>query len=766
MDRRSLFAILALAAAAPPVRAQCPDGSPPPCRGMARPAIVRANPPLNANAWIVVPFGNVTKSPELEWLRDASVNLLSLDMSRWTDVSVVPDKRVGDLVRELPPARSEGALTLNDGMALARRAGAGMLVMGDVIRFGRGARIVANVFDVRTGARIRSATQQAGDQDSLLAAFAPLARAVLSVPPPPDARTGDLGTQSLAAYQAYLVGVKALHRFDLVGARQHLTRALGLDSMFALAHLQYALMLNWGDLSARARAEATAHARAAKRLGANLPRRERALVDAGVAITNSPPDYAKLCEIARPLAAQDSTDIQAVFLLGECSYRDDVVLTSATDSTTGSYRGNWNTAIKAFTRVIELDPTYLGAFERSFEILQRGQRSVACDAAIAGVGCLRWTSYVLRVGDTLQTVPVRVPSAAAVAQRDRFRREAPRRANIAHADRIAEAWVAADPGSQGASFAAARVKLLRGDLDGADAYLSQLSQRATTDNLPALRLLLEFAGKRGRGAAARALFDSLVKAVPDSPATDVLRGGIELMFGRFARLDRGFAVAAARYGPDAVTYARHAPRTLLGIASPDMARDEAAFFASLSTAGCDENCRLSTVQATLAYGLHMPNGEWSMLVGNRYTDGRLDAARALAIGDSGQLRRAAMSMDSLARVAVSGYTLDPFSVIAADAYLALRDSASALRMARFFVDESMAQMSAGSYFISGFEPLNGAALWPRMMLMRADLAAAAGQRAEARQWYASVLDLWADADAEMLPVVSRIRRSLAALGPS
>jgi len=63
-----------------------------------------------------------------------------------------------------------------------------MLVMGDVFKLGRGARLVATVFDVKSGAKIRSATQQAAEQDSLLTAFGPLARGVLAVPPPTDAK--------------------------------------------------------------------------------------------------------------------------------------------------------------------------------------------------------------------------------------------------------------------------------------------------------------------------------------------------------------------------------------------------------------------------------------------------------------------------------------------------------------------------------------------------------------------------------------------------
>ena len=51
-----------------------------------------------------------------------------------------------------------------------------------------------------------------------------------------------------------------------------------------------------------------------------------------------------------------------------------------------------------------------------------------------------------------------------------------------------------------------------------------------------------------------------------------------------------------------------------------------------------------------------------------------------------------------------------------------------------------------------------------MMLLRADLAAAAGQRDEAGKWYRRVLDLWSDADPELQPTVTRIRAALGKLG--
>ena len=745
--------------------AQCPDGAPPPCKGGTTSRVLRrANPALNPKAWIVVPFGNVMKAQELEWLRDASVNLLTLDMGRWTDVNVVPDKRVSDLVRELPAAKIAGALTLGDGMSIARRAGAGMLVMGDFFRLGKGARLVATVFDVRTGAKLRTVTQQTPEQDSLLTAFGPLARGVLAVPPPADAKTGEVGTQSLDAYQAYLLGVKALNRFNLADARVHLTRALALDSTFALAHLQFANLLEWSELFGNA--QALAHANAARRLGAHLPRRERMLIDAGVAGAEA--DYVRLCSIARSLVAQDSTDIQAVFLLGECSFHDDALVRSATDSTSATFRGDWNVALEAFQRVIALDPTYLGAFEHIIDMLQRQRRSARVCGTPPGPGpCPLWTALVLRNSAGFDLVAVSPVNRTAVQrQEERWYAEKPVRANAGTADAIARQWVALDPSSDGANIALARTSLMMGNLLGADAAIKRVPLRAMAENVQALRMKLEIAGKLGHGAEARAAFDSLVKAVPEQPGVVIPRGALDAMFGRLGRLDKGLMAAAAPLGAEAVAYQKHVSRALIGVPSAGMLKDETAFAESMrDSVSCNANCRISRVAPTLIYALHVPSSStWLPRSDSGITVAGAAIAGALAAGDTARLRRLAMAHEADAHARNAMGVIDANSVIATDAYLALGDSSSALRMARLAVDSAMVQMAINSSWVPGLVQLTSAPLWPRMMLRRADLAAAAGQRAEARIWYTKVLDLWAEADAELQPVVDRIRKSRAALG--
>ena len=110
---------------------------------------------------------------------------------------------------------------------------------------------------------------------------------------------------------------------------------------------------------------------------------------------------------------------------------------------------------------------------------------------------------------------------------------------------------------------------------------------------------------------------------------------------------------------------------------------------------------------------------------------------------------------------MAGWSDEGASPIATDAYLMLGDSAAALNMTRFFLDRAMPSSLLLST-IGNVAPASGA-LWPRMMLKRADLAAVMGSRDEARIWYARLSDLWDQADPELQPTLMRIRRALATL---
>jgi tetratricopeptide (TPR) repeat protein len=746
--------------------AQCPDGTPPPCRG-ASSAPRRANPALNERAWIVVPFTNVTRAPDLDWLRDASVNLLSLDLSRWTDITVVDDKRVTDLVRELPPPRATQPLSLNDGLALARRAGAGRLVMGDFFKFGKGARLVANVFNVRDGSRMRSITQQAPDQDSLLTAFGPLARGVLAVPPPPDAKLGATGTAKLDAYQEYLLGATALNRFEITEATRHLEKALALDSTFALAHYKLSIAFHWGDdpdLSSE-----RAHAMAAARLGGSLPPRERALISARVAASNG--DDPRACATLGALVARDSMDVEALYGLGECEYHGGLTALEPIDSTHARFRGNWNVAISLFRRVLRLDPSYHPAFAHVLDALSRPAISVCRSySPTCGNDPSSWTAILIRDGDSLLIQPVL--GSRYVSQTTRAEQTRSRYLNLKAAQQIAREWVDAGPAEARAHLQLAEADMTFGEIAAAEAELRQIDARG--DPLTRRASLvdrIEIAVVLGNGATGRALLDTLRREIPDETTFRRLLSILPAAFGqlRFVSGSIEGVATSQRWTRELTAYWHQLPLALLGAPDPHLGDVERRYWESapgdsVCAAGLPR-CRTTALLPTMAYALRFPRTWWPPFetpeIGYRF-----GPARGLAIGDAEYLRATFQVLDSISGARLRGTSDDQaYSLIAADAALALHDSAAALRLTRQFIDSVMpafVRLTTNVAYMGGWRLLFA----PRMMLQRADLAAALGFPDEARTWYARVLDLWTEADPELQPSVTRIRTALTALGPT
>src|SRR3989449_5670445 len=112
--------------------AQCPDGSPPPCaRSVARSAA--ASPPPSerdrARTFLVLPFRNLSRLAEHQWLVEASPTMLADALGQWTEVSVVPDERLYPALRRhgLQPG---GLMDLPRLRPVAAETGGGAAVTG------------------------------------------------------------------------------------------------------------------------------------------------------------------------------------------------------------------------------------------------------------------------------------------------------------------------------------------------------------------------------------------------------------------------------------------------------------------------------------------------------------------------------------------------------------------------------------------------------------------------------------------------------------
>jgi tetratricopeptide (TPR) repeat protein len=759
---------LAAAALSMPAAAQCPDGSPPPCRSqtVASAAPRRTNPPLDERTWIVIPFDNLARAEDVDWMRTAAVNLLYLDMSRWRDIRVIDDERVADLLRETPEAGNAKTLSLNAGLAVARRAGAGRLVMGDLLKFGNRTRITAKIFNVRSGQRLRSVSEETSVADSVMPLFGKLAQRILGVAPPQGANIGALGTSSVGAYQEYLAGIQALNGFELREARQRLERALQLDSAFALAHYKLALTLGWSNPGDPLQKQ---HAEAAARLMVGLPPRERSLITGQLYQTTG--NWTDACQTYGEMLRSDSLDVEAIYGVGECLYHDQTLASDGADSTRSSFRADWQQSIRAFERVLALDPQYHLAYQHIIDALTaERQNATRCTETSAGHQCRQFVGYLMRTGDSVHATPVdvRTDTAALRMQAQRYVATAARRRNLTAALEVAERWVRAAPDEPRAHNALAHVLLMQGHVARANEAMSRATESSSfVEELRRVFQRMEIAYKLGRPGEAVRLYDSLRTIDMQIPNSQIRIGnaiaGYGPIFGRMTEFDsmlvRGMTVGNAP--ATVIEYQRRALRAAVGGPVHDsLAADERAYFDRVA-ASRGSRVATASVSPTAVFSLRMPRPSWPAL-DTAVRDPKLGPAIALSRGDTAVLRRAANVLDSLTRhIAATGNSDTVYALIAAEAYLALEDTTAALRVARFATD-TVAPLAV--YFPLNSQGFTAAAFAPRLMLLRADLAAARGYRDEARLWYTRFLEAWATANPEFQPVVRRARAARDALG--
>ncbi|MEK6610121.1 MAG: hypothetical protein AABZ35_04285 [Gemmatimonadota bacterium] len=762
--RSSLLGVLLAAAPAAAAYAQCPDGSPPPCRGMtsAVTPVRRANPALDERTWIVLPFENVTRAADMDWLRDASVNLLYLDLSKWRDIRVIDDERVADLMREVPETRTQQTLGLQSGLAVARRAGAGKLVMGDLLKLGSRTQIVAKVFDVRTGQRVRSVREETANPDSLMGLFTRLARGILNVEAAAGATLSAIGTTSLGAYQEYVAGVAALNRWNLDSAHVHFDGALRLDSIFALAHYKLSIVYGWESPNAPQR---LSHAEAASRLGASLPPRERTLITGQLAQSRN--RWGDACGAYGSLVRADSSDVEAWYNFGECSYHDPEVIALGGDTTRLVFRGSWNNALRAFRKALELDPTYHLAFAHIPDILQSDQRG-GCRPESAGQDCtVPHVAVVLRGGDTLVTAPV--PQATGSEEIARQLAEASRtnarRANYLQAVEIARAWVDAGAGrpEPRARAAYGRALLRTGNLQAAARELRAggLEPRSLIERTQLAADQVEVLLKLDQLAEAVGVIDSVFAATDSVQSAGVIGGVIAAAFGRLSRFDartRTFSPV-----PAAQRYFWASGRIALGVVPDSLVAIEHALADLVATQGAGRVRPSAVLGSLYIWGmtLHPPG---TLALDTTERDPRLRLTAFMTSGNPGRARLELARFDTTVLATPIETPENGSLLLSAESHLMLGDSAVALERLVEFERRWVYQPLITQLWPQGL--MISSMLWGRTWLLMGDLAAARGQNDVAVRAYRRVVGMWTGGDAEVQPGVTRAREALQRLGGS
>ncbi len=745
MKRSLLLCLCASVASARLASSQCPDGTPPPCRGRA--AAPRREPLLDDRTWLILPFENTAGAADAEMLRQASVNLLYQELSRWSDVRVISDDRVADLLRDVPAA-AQARWGLTTGLDVARRAGAGRLVLGDFLALGGSAQVAARVYEVRSGRLVRTVRDRlAGLQspaglDSLTSTFGRLARSAINVPVPPGTRSSSVGTNSLAAYAEYAAGMTLYRSGFADSALPRFQRALQLDSAFALPGMRL-LEMNVQD--------APRYLEVAARAADRLPPRERALLSAYRAVVNN--DWDRVCEMGDTLLARDSADAEAWFIAGACQ-EDDLVVEGPGGP---RFARSLNRAFAYYRRALELDPGQPIVFTRLVANLDATGPRTGCTVRRAPCPLEdRRVGTLVVQGDSLATIVG--PPGRAAARAPRRTREFLEQARWRweHRRQFLVRFVEANPRSWPAHASLARALLQLGDLTGAE---REYDAAAYAVHLPGDRRLyyrdrIELALRQERPTLAAGYLDSML-----ADTTTAQQPQYATVFGRFSR-DQAVVAESLR----AEVYpARAAWVPALAGILPDRFDSIETRFARVAlprTAVTNSGLlRLSTIVAFHARrtGPALDTSEAEHpLVRFQGFFARGDTARARTILDS---------------VTVSIAALPPYAfddaqwVIGAESWLELGDSARALVLMQDWARRwPTFHHNVGTLLEQGVGLTSSARLFPRGWLLLGDLSMAAGRREDARRAYRMVLGMWEGGEAPVQPMVTRVRAALARLG--
>lgn len=730
----------------PTARAQCADGS---VAGNCRP--VRRDPPLDDRTWIVLPFANITRASDIEWLSAAAVNLLYVDMSRWTDLRVVDDGRVTDLLRNVPEAR-RGQLGLDSAIAIAKRAGAGRLVTGEYLKLGTRITLTAKVYNTRTRERVRTPMDTIADMDAMGKAFSRLAAKVLAVPPPRGTTLGG-PTQSAEAMQAYLLGRKAHRRWDTDSALSYYRKAIRIDSAFALAHWQLAGLSGLYRLTAeRARARTNA-----ARFAATLPERERVVVAQGLSA----------CDKGSRLLALDSSDATGWVQTGNCLANDPRVRPDAAGRMVAVVSSA--AADRAYRRAFSLQSEDRDAVQALFHLYSPDLRFGCVTTASTLSACPTDSLYVgaaLWENDSL--VQRFVPLQSAVAESPLVTKtvQAGLRARLEQVRALAAQWTSANPEILIDHTWYALFLLRLGDVDGAARELAasaDLSRGGDKRNLAVdrgLRIAVEL--RREHPERARPMLDSLLYFTPQQSIAPPYQSA----FGAFSR----------DYAP-ADSAARRSVRTqfntgFAGVVSAGYAgviRSYAELVAAQTPVLQRESARRAVVELGTMLAFH---GVRARPLSDTASLAALVRYQAwFAQGDTVRARRALNDYDAWGATRADD-AFDSYELFAAESHLELGDSAVAWQRIKAYGTHwrEYCMMDGGSRCSDFLVPTTTDALPSsirligRAWLLYADLALANGQRDEARRGYRMVVGLWEHGEAPVQPLYARARKALADLG--
>lgn len=328
--------------------AQCPDGTPPPCRAAVVPT---ARGPLDANLIAIFPFRITGTSSEASSLREGAMDLLALALDEQAGLRVVPSRTLLARTRSFTDASP-----VSDALGIARGLGAGIVILGNAVVIGGQLRAHADLHDVMHDRSISSvdarglASDPAPVIDSLAAG---LARVRLAGTGQARRSIQEFASTSPQALRAYLAGERLGRQGRWLEAADSLSLAIQMDSTFGLAYYRLSVVSRY---SVGAVASAQGPIMSALRFQSRLPRRQLDLLRTVYAALRG--DLREALSLADATAAAYPDDPEVAFEQGEAYFHVGLALGGSTDP-----------AKRAFARAVALDSAMLEPYNHLIELL-------------------------------------------------------------------------------------------------------------------------------------------------------------------------------------------------------------------------------------------------------------------------------------------------------------------------------------------------------------------------------------------------------------
>jgi tetratricopeptide (TPR) repeat protein len=728
---------------------------------------------LDTARYAILPFAHREGGQQSTLDGADCAELLTEGFARWIEVRLADKTRVYDALAR-HGARAPFRIPFDTAVAIARRLGAGKLVMGQLWSFGDTLRLTAGLYDVaRGGTPVREITTRVAATGAIGAAFNALADSLLGAGPGAARGAGAEQTRSLRALRAYALGERAIREWDLGRAAREFRAAVTADSGFARAYLGLGQALLWAaDSTPDATRDRTVIARRTAELLGRLGTADGTILLAQQAMFER--RWPDACRLYREMVAADSTSFAGWYGLAECNANDRGVIPYPADTSRWTFRGSYETAVQAYRRALLLAPAFNLTFER--QAVDRLPNLLFTERWYWREGLLNASTYYAfpdLEADTIAFYPVSGAVAAqggveppghvaAVARNRRILME------------IANSFADAFPGEPRAH------RTLAGSLESVGKLVPEVGEPRSAlaefaeaqrlerqpsqrgwDAVDRVRVLL----KAGDFARVRELGDSLLR-VASKPTAGI--AGVAVLLGRpalarqfLATEDTAWLSGSADNQPVAISLeAAQAGLALLSYAAVGAPVDSIRAYERRVEdlmASLPPPRRSATRSALLDRPAELVFDVLGLRPSHRTDPPGPHQAMflqwTLGHGDTTRVRA---TLDSLSRK--GGGTLatgeSPPDGVYVDArlLLAVGDTAAAERTLDAPLDSLTALHTATLQFV----PLAGCLV--RMMALRADVAAARGDARTARRWANAVVALWGGAESALQPTGIRMAK--------